>query len=173
MPNDSLELVSCPSKGTTAKASSVLNKNSVLYGAQNMLDSSDVTCWNSDGDTNNIKRAKTIIIHFNREVDLSDENAYLNITFQGGFVGMNCSTYVSADGGKSYHCIDVSSSGAEDKIVDAEDCNEAQRFDLRYCNEKHRSCLESVTSLKLTFGESTDFYGRITIYLLEVWGREK
>lgn len=168
-----LQLLSCPSIGTTAKASSVLNKNNALYGAQNMLENGDVSCWNSDGrQSSNDDKARRIIvvIQFNREVDLSDDYAHLNITFQGGFVGLNCSTHVSSDGGKSYICIDQEE--LDHYVVDAEESNEAQRFDLHKNREGSNSSMKSVTSLKLIFKDSTDFYGRITIYLLEIWGRE-
>ena len=166
-----LKLVSCPSTGTTAKASSVLNKNTGLYGAQHMLDTKNCSsCWNSDGNN----KPKIIVINFNRKVDLCHKDSCIKIQFQGGFVGLKCETYVRADENtSSYVCLDDDTEDEDGKIIDAEDCNELQKFDLLINNNNQESLLREVRSIKLKFNESTDFYGRVTIYRFEVWGKER
>ena len=52
----------------------------------------------------------------------------------------------------------------EDLFIDAEDSNEMQVFEVE------STCVPCV-SMRIEFGRSTDFYGRIVIYSLEVWGR--
>jgi len=129
----------------------------------------DCTCWNSDGDTGmaNKKKTKALLINFNRLVDLSCKGAYISVMFQGGFVGLNCSTFVSSDG-KEYKCIDVDD---DDHLIDAEDTNIAQKFDFSSSSVSLNE-MKAVKCIKLTFEGSTDFYGRITIYKLEIWGKE-
>ena len=57
----------------------------------------------------------------------------------------------------------------EDVEFEPDDTNETQSFDLTDANEDERRC----NALKLSFGSSTDFYDRVTIYQLEVWGDEE
>lgn len=48
---------------------------------------------------------------------------------------------------------------------EAEDTNEMQEFEF----DEEFTC----SLLRLQFDNSTDFYGRITIYRIEVWGFEE
>jgi hypothetical protein len=50
--------------------------------------------------------------------------------------------------------------------LEPEDNHDMQTFSL----VKDESC--TGTALKLVFDEFTDFYGRVTIYRIEVWGQE-
>jgi len=52
----------------------------------------------------------------------------------------------------------------EDLFIDAEDSNEMQVFEV---DSTGVPCV----AIRIEFGRSTDFYGRIVIYSLEVWGR--
>src|SRR6266545_4310785 len=89
----------------------------------------------------------------------------LSITFQGGFVGTRCKVLVQTKD--------------EDKndwqlltTAYPEDVNRPQVFDLRPANSYTLEDVEKgVTAFKLIFEESSDFFGRITIYDLKVEGR--
>lgn len=112
-----------------------------------MFDGSVDTCWNSDGSDTGPQH---ILIDFGSQVVTSS----LTVMFQGGFVGQDCTVDVGAavDGllptGICFESI--------------EDTNDEQTFPLEL-NESFRF-------MRINFASSTDFYGRITIYKLEVKG---
>jgi len=87
----------------------------------------------------------------------------IKLQFQGGFVGQTCSIFVlrknSQKGGTERLCIRSD--------IDWEDSNEIQEMDLTECSGI--GCCEG---MELRFENSTDFYGRVTIYSVEVWGDE-
>ena len=95
-------------------------------------------------------------ISFVSPVDLSS----ISLTFQGGFVGRSVSlsvtTLTSPKKFVPLHC------------WEPRDCNDAQVFPV--CPVEPQSAC-SVSNLKLTFPQSTDFYGRITLYALDIQGR--
>ena len=95
-------------------------------------------------------------IDFNRPVNVNE----LRIQFQGGFVGMECIVYQRNEDATAgwEEC--------EDLFIDPIDSNEVQQFDSEA--DDALKC----SALRIEFGRSTDFYGRIVIYSLEVWGRE-
>ena len=78
----------------------------------------------------------------------------LHIKFQGGFVGKDC--YIE----------DLSDDQEPKQIFSfyPEDVNSEQVFQLS------ESC--SVKKVKLVFSTSTDFFGRITIYKMDVIGEK-
>ena len=57
----------------------------------------------------------------------------------------------------------------EELFVDPIDSNDVQTFPADIDAEEE---IEPSTVLRIEFGRSTDFYGRIVIYSLEVWGNE-
>ena len=152
------KLLSDPALGTTARASSVLNKNSKLYGPMNALDIvNETSCWNSDAVPSGSDEPITFTVNFgpNRMVQVEE----IRIQFQGGFVAEECTAYISKGG-----------SGAEDWVeleepIEPEDVNDVQTFEIA---DEDRTC----NMLRLIFEGSSDFYGRVTIYKLEVWGSE-
>uniref|UniRef100_A0A7S2SH16 SUN domain-containing protein n=1 Tax=Eucampia antarctica TaxID=49252 RepID=A0A7S2SH16_9STRA len=172
-------LLSCPSKGTSASASSVLNRNSKLYGPMNALDlkSGISNCWNSDAvvapnggsknnnsvDGNDEGTSIDFIIDFHRTVCVEE----IRIQFQGGFVGKDCILYVPNNNNdeKEEKWLEL-----EEAIVEPEDTTEVQCFDLTEESETNR---RHCPTLKLKFDDSSDFYGRVTIYKIEVWGTEE
>lgn len=86
----------------------------------------------------------------------------LLLTFQGGFVGTRCSLEIRDD-----------SSGGEGKpqwrawtTMFPEDVNRKQIFEL-----PSESLQGGVDGLKLVFEESSDFFGRITVYDLQLLGK--
>lgn len=68
----------------------------------------------------------------------------LEIQFQGGFVGTQCHVLVNDDTKVEFF---------------PEDTNKLQTFELN---------VQECTNLKIVFGQSTDFFGRITIYQLRL-----
>ena len=71
--------------------------------------------------------------------------AQLQIQFQGGFVGTQCHVIVNEDQQKLHFF--------------PEDSNKCQTFSL---------CLKECQTVKIVFGGSTDFFGRVTIYQLKL-----
>lgn len=81
---------------------------------------------------------------------------HVSITFQGGFVGTKCA-------------VEVLSSAQEWQLythVFPEDVNRKQTFEL----EPSETTSRGVTGMRLVFGESSDFFGRVTIYDLQLHG---
>mmetsp|Transcript_8470 Transcript_8470/g.20916 ORF Transcript_8470/g.20916 Transcript_8470/m.20916 type:complete len:169 (-) Transcript_8470:102-608(-) len=160
--DDGLILLSHPSTGTTAKASSVLQNNTKVYGPAKALDCDDVlTSWNSEGSPNGKKESFLIIDfcgggkHPNRRVKPSE----MGLQFQAGFSAEEVTVYAKSqeEGGSGSQWLKV-------EEIEAEDDHELQSFPLS---------LENPTSaLKVVFDETTDFYGRVIIYQIQVWGEE-
>jgi hypothetical protein len=50
--------------------------------------------------------------------------------------------------------------------IEADDDHELQSFPLSVTDAT------TTTALKIVFDETTDFYGRVIVYQLEVWGKE-
>lgn len=86
----------------------------------------------------------------------------LSLTFQGGFVGTRCAVYISSpiedDGTKQDWQLLTN--------VYPEDVNRRQTFDLPSISDP----LRGLVGMKLIFEESSDFFGRITVYDLKVEG---
>ncbi|KAF4320157.1 hypothetical protein BBO99_00005902 [Phytophthora kernoviae] len=138
--------LTCDSR-TTCRASSVLDRNKTLYGASNLLSSDLSTCWNSAQGS-----PQQVQVFFHRLVDV----AKLCIMFQGGFVGQDVQLHVKkANSNVQWEPVDSE--------VDPDDSNDLQEFP---CS------LKQVEALAITFQRSTDFYGRVVIYRLDIQGSE-
>ncbi|RHY65660.1 hypothetical protein DYB38_003017, partial [Aphanomyces astaci] len=112
-----------------------------------MFDGTDVTCWNSDQGT-----PQQVLLSFHRHVHIRQ----VHVMFQGGFVGEDVQFLVTTtESPTEFHALPVS------KHFD--DGNAMQSVDV--------SC-DNATQLRVVFGKSSDFYGRVTIYELLVWGLE-
>jgi len=113
-----------------------------------MLDGSAETCWNSHQGS-----PQWIVIGFPGPVDVAE----VRIMFQGGFVGQECQFLASEEeqGGGSFTFL---------SHFYPEETNSTQVFQ---CQAK------GVRQLKILFGASTDFYGRVTIYQLDVLGESR
>ena len=134
------------------RASSVLNKNSKMYGPMNALDiDNSTTCWSSSGSPDG-KQRSNFIIDFGRTV-LPVE---IRIQCQAGFIGEKL--IVFWQDGDSWSIL-------ADKEV--EDDHNLQSFSLKDGHQYVRT-----NSLKLAFDECTDFFGRVTLYQLQIWGLE-
>ncbi len=123
------------------RVSSVLNRDIQNYGKKHLIDGNDETCWNSEPSL-----PQWIRLHFSRKI--RPEN--LLITFQGGFVGTACII-------KVWH--DSTESAITLRPVDN---NSQQTFAL--------SDLPACTNMDIQFTESSDLYGRIIIYGLDIQG---
>lgn len=58
----------------------------------------------------------------------------------------------------------------DELFMETIDSNEVQHFFVE--SDPHQSSNESCDAIRIEFGKSADFYGRIVIYSLEVWGYE-
>ncbi len=149
---------------THCRASSVLNKNK-MYAANNALDiTNESTCWNSDGQADG-NAEHSFIVTFHRNVSVSS----ISLQFQGGFVAEECDFYISTT-----KTVDNKIEWKEigDAYIEPEDVNTIQKFDLEECEECNDGVLDC-DAIKLVFKASTDFYGRVILYKLEVHGENK
>ncbi|TFK56880.1 hypothetical protein OE88DRAFT_68141 [Heliocybe sulcata] len=90
----------------------------------------------------------------------------LLLIFQGGFVGRKCAIDIIPAQGEG------SGSSREWKTlcrVYPDDVNRQQSFELKSDNPSLEG--ESVEALKIVFEESSDFFGRITLYDLQLQGQ--
>ncbi|KAK3812938.1 MAG: hypothetical protein J3Q66DRAFT_346982 [Benniella sp.] len=129
------------------KVSSVLNRETALYGKQFLTDDSNETCWNSEPGS-----SQFIVVDFGRMVEITA----LQLMFQGGFVGKTCQLFVMTDEGKM----------VETMAFYPEDINPLQTF---HVPETQR---QATSRIKIFFESSTDFFGRITIYKLDILGHD-
>ena len=58
----------------------------------------------------------------------------------------------------------------DELFMETIDSNEVQKFCVE--SDPPQSSNESCDAIRIEFGKGTDFYGRIVIYSLEVWGFE-
>lgn len=132
---------------TRIKVSSVLNRDNANFGKQYLVDGNEETCWNSEQGL-----PQHILIDFPNSVSISS----VAITFQGGFAGKKCVLVGSIENSPNDYNIEVST-------VYPEDISSKQIFTF--------DPTEGLKRLKIVFEESTDFYGRVTVYTLDVIGK--
>lgn len=132
---------------TKCKASSTLNRSS-QFVAKNIFDENPDTCWNSD---QGLPQTLTI------ELEKNSNILSIRIMFQGGFVGLTGKIEVTQN--KDDQFVEATSFS---NIVDS---NDLQTVQLSEAGTPARR-------VRLVFNSSSDFYGRITIYKLEIVGRE-
>jgi len=136
------DLVSLVDETTIIKVSSTLDKTT---GKKNLIDGNPETCWTSQ------QGLPQFIQLFFRDNVIPKR---LTITFQGGFVGTRCALLDRND-------------GQVITTIFPDDVNRQQVFDIP---QDHPKIIEGISSLKLVFEESSDFFGRITVYDLKVEG---
>ena len=127
------------------KVSSVLNRQVNEYGKLFMFDGREDTCWNSDQGT-----PQWVRLAF----DSAKEITQLQIMFQGGFAGKTCWIETSKGDENDF-----------EKLQDIypEDVNKLQTFDIK------SNSVAPCKAFKIVFADSTDFFGRITIYQLKLF----
>lgn len=136
-------LLNSPAANFQARVSSVLNRNTKEFGKKYLFDGKEDTCWNSDQGS-----PQWIQVTFQDSVQTITE---LQLMFQGGFAGKNCTIEVcKKDKEEFIKCQDFY----------PEDSNKLQKFQLP----------EPVSgqSFKIVFTNSTDFFGRITVYQMNL-----
>lgn len=144
-----MALISLLDEVASVVASSVLGDDEESFGVQRMFDGINDTCWNSDQGS-----PQTLTFKFKRPVDVTT----VDITFQGGFVGQSMD-------------VEAAMPDAPFRFAghfEPEDENEEQRFSL--LNKGIPDNGKGVSDLRVVFNKSTDFYGRVTIYALDIKG---
>ncbi|NXX24679.1 NR2CA protein, partial [Nicator chloris] len=164
------------------RVSSVLNRDVKQFGKQHLFDGSEETCWNSDQGT-----SQWVTLDFPRPVKVSQ----LHIQFQGGFSSRLCTLEGCRTGEElvkiselypqDSHAMQISfprmmMGVGEDRIWDFVGFfwefvpMLMPAFFLHW--EPHRFQVEETVldKLKITFGSSTDFFGRVVVYHLGVLG---
>ncbi|NXI35336.1 NR2CA protein, partial [Galbula dea] len=133
---------------TATRVSSVLNRDVKQFGKKHMFDTSEETCWNSDQGT-----CQWVTLEFPCTVKVSQ----LHIQFQGGFSSRLCTlegcrtgeelVKIAALYPEDINAMQISfpAGGVEETVLD---------------------------QLKITFENSTDFFGRIVVYHLGVLGEK-
>ncbi|XP_078495586.1 nuclear receptor 2C2-associated protein-like isoform X1 [Ciona intestinalis] len=133
---------------SNVRVSSVLNRDVKQYGKKYLFDNNEDTCWNSDqGDLQWIK----IKLERSCQVEL---NLKLSVQFQGGFSSKHCHLELIYGGNiaATANCY-------------PEDVNSMQTFNLKL---SANSDLKLYDEVKINFKETTDFFGRVTIYCLDL-----
>lgn len=130
----------------------------------NALDVNNASsCWNSDGQADG-EIENYFVIHFHRNVCIKE----IKIQFQGGFAAEECTLYVTSSSAGSNATKDYEWIELEDADIEPENINLTQKFSLDDIDDQEKIC----NSLKLGLESFSDFYGRVIIYKLEVWGEE-
>lgn len=185
----------------TISASSVMQKNTKLYGPMNALvppvssssrydphktkNNSSSSSWNSEG---NCAGETYLLVQFARPV----QPTVVKLQFQAGFSAQICHVWavdaavVGASNDDTTTNDTTTTTGQEEKPpppptiasllwdeIELEDVHELQESQLGECsNDSDNTRIESVQGLKLVFQDFTDFYGRVILYRLEIWGHE-
>jgi len=147
------DLKSLISSETKIKVSSTLDKS---VGKKYLVDGSPETCWSS-------QQGPLQYVQLDFQSPVIPKR--IAIIFQGGFVGTKCSVNVRTPlkygDGMEWHTF---------THFYPEDVNRRQIFDLKPEGDAQELVENGVESLKLLFEESSDFFGRITVYDLKVEG---
>ncbi|KLO09279.1 hypothetical protein SCHPADRAFT_943775 [Schizopora paradoxa] len=155
MTQDTANIEPLLNKESRTKVSSTLDKS---VGKKHLTDGSPETCWTSKQNL-----PQFVSIDFDQPVIPK----VVHFTFQGGFVGTRCKLYGRPGGGGGDDASSTAAAGEEILISDQiypEDNNRAQVFDLP-------ENLKPIKHLKFVFEESSDMFGRITIYNMQIYGR--
>lgn len=161
-------------------ASSILQKKSKLYGPKNAIDINNTTSsWNSEGivtnnngnndDEDGNNQRQYLLVNFGTG---SVRPKLIKLQFQAGFGCELCKLYF-------YNNTDNTTSSAPVHCMEfeAHDIHDIQIFDLLKLSSNTDNNINNsddatiiCTSMKLEFHNLVDFYGRIIVYKLEIWG---
>ncbi|NWS02726.1 NR2CA protein, partial [Motacilla alba] len=136
---------------TATRVSSVLNRDVKHFGKQHLFDGSEETCWNSDQGA-----SQWVTLDFPRPVKVSQ----LHIQFQGGFSSRLCTLEGCRTGEE---LVKISELYPQD--------SHAMQISFPRMEGRQFQVEQTVLDrLKITFGSSTDFFGRVVVYHLGVLG---
>ncbi|XP_021234313.1 nuclear receptor 2C2-associated protein isoform X1 [Numida meleagris] len=139
---------------TATRVSSVLNRDVKQFGKKHMFDANEETCWNSDQGA-----CQWVTLDFPRTVRVSQ----LHIQFQGGFSSRLCTLEGCRTGEELAKISDLY---PED--------NNAMQISFATLQAGGAALFQveetALDKLKITFENSTDFFGRIVVYHLQVLG---
>lgn len=149
-----------------SRVSSTLEKS---VGKRYLTDGNPETCWTS-------QQVRLYCVVCGRTFDAISQGTpqyiqltfsapaipkQVQVTFQGGFVGTSCTVEIAQG-------IDKPEWKPWTKIY-PEDVNRKQIFDLP---SERLPDADGVQNMKLVFEESSDFFGRITVYDLQLVGKK-
>ncbi|NXO63781.1 NR2CA protein, partial [Phainopepla nitens] len=157
------------------RVSSVLNRDVKQFGKQHLFDGSEETCWNSDqvgGQGQGTQRlshpvppltllsstqgtSQWVTLDFPRPVKVSE----LHIQFQGGFSSRLCTLEGCRTGEE---LVKISELYPQD--------SHAMQISFPRMMTGFQVEETVLDKLKITFGSSTDFFGRVVVYHLGVLG---
>lgn len=106
------------------------------------------SCWYSDGEEG---ATQSLTINFKRNVLPTQ----LKMQFQAGFSAETCTIHIRT-GADTWELVDE---------IEVEDTHDEQLFSFE---EKS----QTGDAIKIVFDEMTDFYGRVMIYKVGVWGKQ-
>lgn len=99
--------------------------------------------------------------------------------FQGGFSGKECEFLVASAAEKSLDPqLGTTDGGGEEKAAEKEPSRSLVSLGCFYPEDTSTlqtfpvACPDPITQLKIVFNSTTDFYGRVTVYTLEVAGSD-
>ncbi|GJE89489.1 hypothetical protein PsYK624_055900 [Phanerochaete sordida] len=141
------EMIQLIDANTKIKVSSTLDKS---VGKKYLTDGSPETCWTSQQGI-----PQFVQLTFTTRVIPKQ----IHLTFQGGFVGTRCALEAAEEEEKPQW--------RPWTKVYPEDVNRKQSFDL-----PSNEIPEGIRSLRIVFEESSDFFGRITVYDLRLLGEK-
>lgn len=152
------------SENTKIKVSSTLDKSTPR---KSLIDRDPGTCWTS---TQGLPQ--WVQLSFPAEAKVHPKQLF--ITFQGGFVATRVAVYTTSD-------LTRDPEWTFCKHIFPDDVNRKQQFDLTTPNELNNTDEEQigkqgdetekpVAQIKLEFEQSSDFFGRVTIYDLDIHG---
>eukprot|EP00474_Spongospora_subterranea_P010635 CRZ11093.1 hypothetical protein [Spongospora subterranea] len=137
-----MDLVSCLPLLKRIQVSSVLNKDVTQYGKHHLTDGDAHTCWNSDQGL-----PQFVVLTMNEPMYIHS----ISITFQGGFAGTRLQMWIQTAERESFEL---------DKEFDAIDTSSSQEFSI---------AARAVERVKIVFTKSSDLFGRITVYKLDLF----
>lgn len=140
------------------RASSTWQQNSKKFGPLNALNNETEEAWKS-GASEYSDPLQYFEIHFKRNVSVHE----LGVQFQGGFVGMDCIVFRRSTEDDDWEEFDQ-------LFMETKESNEVQIFVVEL--DPDQTAAEPCDATRIEFEKSSDFYGRIVIYSLEIWGKE-
>jgi hypothetical protein len=152
-----------------------LQKKNKLYGPKNVLDYENTSSsWNSEGILNGGESEQTqyLVLEFGPDVVALPQ--LIRLQFQAGFGCEQCHIYGSRRSSSKSSTLhfDIDASGNEwIKIcsLDLLDVHEVQTHEVPLRQNENRG-VQYCTALRIVFDDFADFYKRIIVYRLEIWG---